>query len=435
MAAALLPALSGETVSFTVAATADLHGRSRQFQAYIAPEIAKLYSAVPDSTIYADIGDAVQGSLPLLLARGKGFLPQLSRAGCQLFVPGNHELDYGIAAFQELLEEFSGEILIGNLKTPGLSGKVKNFTIREFGGIKVAFIGSMPQYMQNLYSLERGALRLKPEPLSLRKNIDSARQAGAEVFILLRHAGIYGSGCTLRELLEAAPELDLVIGAHTHQSEAGLRHGDSWYVQPPAHGLGLAICKVTLDCKLRRVRQIESHIMEFPDGGEDEFALGKTLIPGSGSAEFAVELLRQKMPSDLALCTTEKNEALRQLTEKPQLTLNECYQLFPYFDRIVTVQVSIGELRRIADEVQQLANERDLALLTGGFRLKNDPQGRVDIQLPADKKIYTLSLPLYIASGAGGKLPAVRRILARKIDSSRLKTAPCILEIIAESIK
>ena len=144
---AVFPA--SDCVTFTILATADLHGCTEQLQKAIAPEVAKRKSLDPDGVKYVDVGDAAQGTYLLNQNRGPGVMPLLYGSGCSIFVPGNHELEYGFEAFKSMVNEFPGAVLAANLQAPELADKVKPFVIVELNGVKVALIGLMLQDMNN----------------------------------------------------------------------------------------------------------------------------------------------------------------------------------------------------------------------------------------------------------------------------------------------
>ena len=128
--------LSAAEKRIVVLATADLHGHFENLST-----ISAAVRRSPENTIYVDVGDCIQGSLALTLAQGAGALKHLQDADCSLFVPGNHELDYGFEVFRKLVSESPVKVAAANLHAPELDGKVQDFLIVEKSGVKIAFIG------------------------------------------------------------------------------------------------------------------------------------------------------------------------------------------------------------------------------------------------------------------------------------------------------
>ena len=235
----------GNTVELTILASADLHGNPEQIRKAVAPAVKSIFQQAPGRTIYVDAGDCAQGSLKILRSRGMGILPELYRANCTIFVPGNHELEFGFEAFKNIIRDFPGTVLAANLYAPELDGSFKDHVIVEMSGVKVAFIGLMLKNMQYAFPVEETRFRTLPGAAVLRRSVNRALAAKADVIILVRHAGKYGGGENTYDLVKHVPETDLVIGAHTHQPDAGSTVGNSWHVQPPAHGK--ALVKVILE--------------------------------------------------------------------------------------------------------------------------------------------------------------------------------------------
>lgn len=262
-----------------------------------------------------------------------------------------------------------------------------------------------------------------------------ALAADVDVIILLRHAGIYGGGENLSALLKNIPEVDLVIGAHTHRAEPGRRVGSAWYVQPPANGTGLAECTFYFDTERRRIQQIESRISCFAPGENDENeSVPETLpAPGAGKTpDFFARKIRGKMHSDLAVCYGASIESWQKLQDKSEPTLGDYYRAFPYFDLLVTVEVDFNEARQIVSELYDFAAGRNLPVSVSGFTAVV-LNGRLEKFVP-DKQLgkYKLSLSAYLAAGAGGRMPETRRILSGRIVLSELENAPGILEVLTE---
>ncbi|MBE6379800.1 MAG: bifunctional metallophosphatase/5'-nucleotidase [Lentisphaerae bacterium] len=419
----------GETVEFTILATADLHGCMAQLQNAVAPAVAQYHKSGPQSVIYVDIGDTAQGAYPVNRRRGAGVLPQLAAAGCKLWVPGNHEMEYGFEAFKRMVNEFSGTVLAANLHAPELTGKVKPYVIVELNQVKVAFIGLMLQNMNNCFPVAEERFQTLPGRAALRKSINEARSDGAGVIVLLRHAGKYGSGENLPELLKNMPEVDLVIGAHTHQSEPGCRIGRVWYVQPPSHGRGLLTVKVKYDLSKRQIRQIESGIEVLDVYKESHIAQEFESVKPCRTADEPAQRMRAFTQADLALYAANRSSMERLLSlENPRLI--DYYNAFPYFDPVITVKVTDRELHEIMREYLKFAHKRKQLLLTAGFSYRARRGKLHGLIMEKEQDVYVLAISAYAAAGAGGQLPDTRRILINKINHKQAENAPGILRVI-----
>ena len=424
-------AAHGNTVDFTLLASSDLHGNKSLIQYSIAPVVKKLSQESSGNLIYLDTGDCAQGSPELLYKRGSGILPELYRSGCSIFVPGNHELEYGFEAFKNILNEFPGTILAANLYAPELEGRFTDTLIVERNGVKIAFIGLMLQYMENTFPVAENRFRTLPGKAVLRKAVNKVIAQGSDMIVLLRHAGKYGGGENTFDLIKDIPEIDLVIGAHTHIGDAGSLVGNAWYVQPPAHGKALVKVRITFDRKLRKVKQIKSSFIELKAQYDKSEPMQDKAPSWYGKTpDHAAVMIREKYNADLALYAVNSPEKLNGLLKNPSPRQIDFYRVFPYFDTIITVKVTGGEFAAILREYVQFAHKRKQYRAKSGFSADIVRSKVRNISLPETKNGYTLALSAYAAAGAGGNLKDTRRILKDKIDYQQLVNTISLLDLL-----
>ena len=419
-------------VQIDILASADLHGAVQQYKCGVMPVIAGARMADPQ-VVYVDLGDSAQGTFLINKRRGAGFLKMLSAAGCDIWVPGNHELEYGFEAFKRLINELdSTAVLAANLQAPELAEQVQDVLLREIKGVKVAFIGLMLQNMNNSFPVAEVRFQTLPGQAVLRRCIQKARAHGAEIIVLLRHVGKYGGGCNLSELLKNAPEVDLVIGAHSHQPDGGCQVGNAWYVQPPPYGEKLLKVSLYFDIKKRQLQQIESGFIELEHFSEP--VTPEELVPAPSvkgqSPDFPADLMQRRMKSDLAIYAVNNRELSDKLLENKNPTIGDYFRVFPYFDPVVTVEISAGELREVMREYWAFAHKRKQLLTTAGFICKTSGKHLHEVVFAQNKDRYRLAISAYVAAGAGGQLPGIRRIMKDKIDYAQAEKAPGILEIL-----
>ena len=92
--------------SFRIIQTTDIHG---QYSNFSGPSVASLASVVKEcirekgkeNTLYIDCGDILQGTFESARDRGKMMIDYLNHTFCEVFVPGNHDLDFGTENFLE----------------------------------------------------------------------------------------------------------------------------------------------------------------------------------------------------------------------------------------------------------------------------------------------------------------------------------------------
>ena len=150
---------------------------------------------------------------------------------------------------------------------------------------------------------------------------------------------------------------------------------------------------------------------------------GKTL-------DHPSDVIRKVYNADLALYAVNSPAKLQGLLNDPSPQLTDFYQVFPYFDSMITVVVTGGEFLVILREYAKFAHKRKQYLTKSGFSA-DIVHGKVRHTGSIDrKKSYTLVLSAYAAAGAGGNLMETRRILKDKIDYRQMADLPSLLEVL-----
>ena len=422
---------ASEKVRIVVLSTADIHGRTAQFRHAVAPTVAGELSRYGSNAVYVDLGDTIQGTIDVDSRRGREFMKLLNQSNCSIWVPGNHELEFGFNAFKRSVNEFSGTVLAANLRSPELKSRVLPYKIITVNAVRIAFIGLMLENMNNCFPVSEKRFQTLPGRAVLRKCINEVRRENAEVIILLRHAGIYGGGENLIDLLRDMPEIDMVIGAHTHIADAGSKVGRIWYIQPPPHGRGIMKAVIYFDRKKHQVCQIESEVIPLKAVVEKPSAYSRKAAPAvAEDNNFAAQRIRSAFQTDLAFYAIGSMKDLQVLMLNDAPTVGDYYRVFNHFDPVITVKVNSGEMRTILREYVRLARRRKQYLAVAGFSYYA-PHGKLQwVNFAEDKAVYTLALSAYVAAGAGGQLPETRRILENRIDHKQAEKAAGILEIL-----
>ncbi len=206
----------------------DLHGRlDRLPRAYSA--VARLrveVAATGGQSLFVCTGDTVDRTIPAAaLTGGRVALPVLEAMGVQALVPGNHDADWGPAAFTRWVASARFPVLLANVT--GVDGApwpgTRPSMLLEVGGIKVGLIGLSSVMLAN--ALGPAARYHAPAPIAVREAA-ALRAQGATTVIALSHLGYaYGPDVahwmppdedTDVRLAEAGVDLDAIVGGHTH---------------------------------------------------------------------------------------------------------------------------------------------------------------------------------------------------------------------------
>ena len=174
----------------------------------------------PDQgTLVVDAGDQMMGSLWSTYYRGQAACEMQKVMGIQAMAVGNHEFDYGPDKLTEYAECAKDHfpILSCNCNAHSherVKNNIKKWTIVEVDNAlktKVGIIGvTTPRttYISNT----QGKVAFNEIIPSVREAVDELKDQGVNIFILLSHCGL---GVDM-ETAAAVPELDVIVGGHTH---------------------------------------------------------------------------------------------------------------------------------------------------------------------------------------------------------------------------
>lgn len=185
-----------------------------------------------------DSGDAVQGAPLGKLSEGQSIINIMNTVGYDFAVPGNHEFDYGMDRFFFLAQQLKCGYYSTNFLDANTHKNVFTpYKIFDVDGIKLAFIGvttpetltsSTPVYFQDdngkfKYTFcegHAGKILYK----QIQKNIDAAKQQGAEYVFLVGHLGLNGTSPYYNSaaIIHNTSGLSAVFDGHSHEQIAGL---------------------------------------------------------------------------------------------------------------------------------------------------------------------------------------------------------------------
>lgn len=161
--------------------------------------------------LYAHAGDCFSPSLMSGFDRGAHIVELLNLAPPDVFVPGNHEFDFGPAVFAERRSEARFPFLAANLR--GADGQklpgIEDARLIELGGIRVGLVGialqSTPEKSQS------GDLRFGPEIETLAREAESLRKAGAQMIVGVAHTARPTDDAIVRQRV-----VDILLSGHDH---------------------------------------------------------------------------------------------------------------------------------------------------------------------------------------------------------------------------
>jgi 2',3'-cyclic-nucleotide 2'-phosphodiesterase (5'-nucleotidase family) len=419
-------------------------------------------------SLTVDVGDVVQGTATSLRSDGRLMIDLFNRLGYDAWALGNHDFDWGPEALASLLETSQAPVLTANLtrggKTPGgFDGawqNVRPWTIREVGGFRIALVGLITPGLESWLPQELLDGVVPVDPLqSLTAAVAEVKGEKPDAIVVIGHMGWrfnddYAN--PIRELLRDAKDIDVYLAGHSHQNKpAWMLHG-TLCSQASYHGIHCGRVDLTFDLATRKLvdRRVYTLLMDDrfaadplvmqvaqPDLAASAAELARTVatatreVPGEGRdsplgrllcESFATALARAGSPVDGVLHGTFATGPLR----AGPLTVGDCWRIIPYENRLVTGELTAGEL---ADVLAEDANDKRSDRTLWPFEVKRDEKGRPAMILrdgevvPAERR-FRIGFNSYDAQSGGRRLMRLKEILAqpganRKTTSIDTRTA------------
>ena len=189
----------------------DLHSH---FEAY--PKIRRFFASYVESEkelIKLDIGDNIDKWHPMTEAtKGKANVALMNELGIDFATVGNNEgIGLSKSELNQVYEEANFKVILGNLRDEtGRPDWSNSYGIYETAnGTKIAFLAyTFPYY----WTYEPNDWQVLDPIDSLKRDLNIPEVKEADFRILLSHLGIPVD----EKITSEVPEIDLIIGAHTH---------------------------------------------------------------------------------------------------------------------------------------------------------------------------------------------------------------------------
>ena len=184
--------------------------------------VNELRAQNPANTLLIDGGDCFQGGGVAALSEGQAIVPLMNNIGYDLMLPGNWEVVYGKEMMMKDMFAYNGPKVCANMfhqTNDTFNGELifPPYFIKNFGGIKIGFIGYndplTPKRQSPAYS--EGIEFTHPEK-NVANYIKILREyEGCQQVILLTHMGLAQQiGLSNKPFIKG---VDYILGADTHE--------------------------------------------------------------------------------------------------------------------------------------------------------------------------------------------------------------------------
>ncbi len=325
-------------------------------------------SNVNPTVVFA--GDDFQGSPISSFTRGQSQIDLMKMIQPDVLTIGNHEFDYGSGRFTEMIRETSLNYISSNIFYANSdSFYVPSYWIRDVDGIRIAFIGSITDELIKLsLPVNVSAIVTKPAVDMVESVMRTIRLTEGEpnLWVLVSHCGLDQDTVLAKKI----PELDLIIGGHTHtvlKNEMVI--GKTKIVQAGARGRFVGEIQLTYSKKQKNISRFRYRLHETrsltlkPDSAVEavvqnqESQIGKELdmvigelkvdwkMPRdrreSNLGSFEADIFREYAGADIAFMN---NGGLRKELSAGPIRIRDIWEINPFNNTLVEISVKGSQL-------------------------------------------------------------------------------------------
>ncbi len=449
-------------VSLVIAHTTDLHGHVWGARDYDGTEnvggllrcatFIEEWRETHPNFLLVDAGDLYQGAIESYLTRGRIMNRALAWLGYDAWVLGNHEFDWGLGVLSGAVGESTVPVLAANIGSrPGRSNplpSVQPYVIRQIDGIRIALIGlttdAIPTWSRPHLL---GDVVVEDSVTALQRVLPQVRAERPDVMILIAHQGYrpFGDSAAnqINRIARHFPEMDLIIGGHSHQPIESATVNGILYTQSGYFGIWIGKVEMTFDTVQRRVtersatltyvdeqvpqheglrtyletelRQAEQAASEVIGSLPEPLSHRSRTVGQSGIQQLLCSAIAHVTGADVVLHGTLVDESLAQ----GDMLERDLRRIVPYENQIGILQLTVGEIREILEQNADLIRSSQFMGVFGiqyelheyavaGERVRNvrwadgtpiHPRRRIRVALNS-----------YVLASGGGRFPVVRRL-------------------------
>ena len=275
---------SGEdTLQIKIISTSDVHGKLLPYDyeqniPSAAGSLSQISSAVrkitDENTVLIDVGDTVQGNMAELFIHD-AVHPMVRAQNLMkydVWVPGNHEFDYGMDVLENVIRQHECHVLCANVHYRNGTCLGQPYVILERSGVKIGIIGLVTPNITrwDRTHLDEAQLTVEDPVLEAARYAKELRDQ-VDILIAACHMGFnneYGTEDSgTAELADKVPELDLILAAHGHKPKYD-RKDDVLMTQNKDAGQTMNLVVLTLEKEADRGYRLAESTSEIIETGE-----------------------------------------------------------------------------------------------------------------------------------------------------------------------
>ena len=235
-----------------------------------------------DKVLFLDGGDTWQGSYTSLKTNGQDMVECMKLLQPDAMV-GHWEFTFGEERVREIVADLGFPFLAANIVDTDWEEPVFESTAYyEKGGVQVAVIGQAMPYTpiaNPRWMIPNWSFGIRPDVLQ--EHVNAAREAGAEIVVLLSHDGFDVD----RKLATVVSGIDVILTGHTHDAvPRAIEVGNTLLLASGSHGKFLG--RIDLEVSGGRVTGHSSNLIPvFADVIEPDNAMAAKIAEFRGPHE------------------------------------------------------------------------------------------------------------------------------------------------------
>lgn len=327
-------------------------------------------------TVLVDNGDIIQGGAAGTLTKGEAVVRLMNEMKYDVAIPGDHEFDYGMDRFFELVNMAEFPVISCNFNKAG-ELLLKPYIIQKKAGKNIAFVGittpttltqSTPaHFMDEKGNFIYGFLQDETgEKLyeAVQKSVDAARAEGADFVYAMCHLGDEDvcRPWTYADIISHTTGIDVVLDGHSHDTEQVSMKDAS----------GKTVVRSSCGTKLNAV----GYSLITPDG-----KISDTGIWSWPNKTGAPELLsiENEMSTNIKNVMGEINNKLKEVVAHTdvELTINDPKEKDASGNPVRMVRRAETNLGDLCADAIRKAGETDIGIVNGGGVRKSIKQGDI----------------------------------------------------------
>ncbi len=418
------------------------------------PALSALVKKEHDPVLLLDSGDWYQGTPEGNFTKGMASVELMNKLGYTASAIGNHEYDYGEDNLKSLSAAAKFAVLASNIKNKADGSQVayaKPYTVVTVDGIKIGIIGisyegtpqtTMPKYVENL--------TFENEVKAAKEIVPEVKKQGVSAIVMLVHDGISEGGKHFKASWQPAAsdytdgtlaiasavkgDVALILGGHRHSAlaasyldkDSGVLVGESGYSLSETTRV-----EMNFDDKTGAFTGATGKTVNLwtDQTGEDPAVyevlkplqdkvgvvmaqvLSKTETPltrreaapgeyDSPLADLTCDILRDYTKTQVVIQNTH---GLRADVEKGPVTYRDIYQVMPFENTIVTMELTGAQLVQLmADTIHGTYSAMQVSGMEVTF---TEAEGKKTVNVTVGGKAvdpsvwYTVTTSNYLAQG------------------------------------